>query len=119
MATAILSPPLTETAARARAIRTAWTSDPDMPDTAGCLADAVRVLAVRAATNDAGLVAPAPVELAANLLVLQFPELDDVAARTGHSFVPAAGAGTYVPGGRLHRLYTDAFGPADARHWGA
>lgn len=113
-------------AGRARDIHTAWTADPEMPATSGCLADAVRVLAVRAAvlrvTGDeaeAALPAPAAVELSARLLEGQFPELARVAARTGHEVVQAQPRGRWAPGGRLHRIYAVAFGPVAGRHWAA
>jgi hypothetical protein len=117
-------PTLTTTARRAAEIHDVWAADPEMPDVSGCMADAVRVLAVRAAvyeaTRDAGaaaLPAPAAVELSGRLLERQFPELSRVAERSGHVLVHGADGGRWEPGGFLHRVYAEAFGPVAGRHW--
>ncbi|MER7488727.1 hypothetical protein ABTY20_23040 [Streptomyces sp. NPDC126497] len=124
MPAALALPTLTGTARRAAEIHDAWTADPDMPEMAGCMADAVRVLAIRAAvheaTGDAGaaaLVAPVAVELSALLLERQFPEVAGVMARTGHRFIAGRRGTHWQPGGYLHRVYGDAFGQAGGRHW--
>ena len=113
-----------KTACRAAEIYAAWTADPDMPETAGCMADAVRVLAVRAAVHEAtgdadaaALVAPVAVELSALMLERQFPELSRVMERTGHRFIPGERGTHWQPGGYLHRVYAGAFGQAGGRHW--
>lgn len=112
------------TARRAAEIREAWAADEDMPEVAGCAEDAVRVLAIRAAvleeTKDedaAALAAPPVVEMTARLLAAQFPELDDVAAWTGHAVVHGAEGAQWEPGDFLYQVFTAAFGPASGRHW--
>jgi hypothetical protein len=117
-------PTLTDTVRRAAEIHDAWTADPEMPDVAGCVADAVRVLAVRAAVHEAtkdedaaALVAPVAVELSALLLDRQFPEVARVMARTGHRFISGRRGTHWQPGGYLHRVYVGAFGQAGGRHW--
>jgi hypothetical protein len=102
-------------------IHDAWLSDPDMPIVAGAMADAVRVFAIRAALAEqrgetaAALPAPAAVELGGMLLFAQMPELSRVAHRTGHLLI--LGRDEWAPGGELHRLYADAFGPTDPALW--
>jgi hypothetical protein len=117
-------PTLTKTARRAAEIHGAWAADPAMPDVAGCMADAVRVLAIRAAVHEttgdasaAALPAPAAVELSGRLLERQFPELSQVAERSGHALVHGADGGRWEPGDFLHRVYAEAFGPVTGRHW--
>lgn len=122
---ATISLPVIETTARrAAGILAAWTADPGMPEVAGCAADAVRVLAVRAAvhaeTGDARaatLGAPAVVELTARLLDSQFPGLADVVRRSGHTVVHGAEGARFEPGDYVHRVYVAAFGPVTGRHW--
>lgn len=124
MTTATALPATDELAWIARDVHATWTSDPEMPATAGSVDDAVKVMAVRAAvyalTRDeraAALPAPAAVELSA-LMLAQFPGLRAVAERTGHPFLAGDG-GAWEPGGYLHRAYAEAFGPAAGRHWRA
>lgn len=112
------------TARRAAEIRAAWAADPDMPDVAGCLDDAVKVLAVRAAvhevTGDANVAAlpvPEAVEMSALLLGRQFPEVHDVMNRSGHRFIAGEPGTRWQPGSYAHRLYVGAFGPVGGRHW--
>jgi hypothetical protein len=122
MTATLTLPDLEMTARRAAEIHAAWTADPELPSVTGCMADAVRVLAVRAAVYEAAgevaaaLPAPAAVELSERLLEHQFPELRRVAERGGHSLVHGAG-GRWEPGDFLHRLYAAAFGPVQGRHW--
>lgn len=124
MAATIALPALETTARRAAEIVAAWTADPEMPETAGCVADAVRVLAVRAAVHEAtgdealaALAAPPTVELSARLLARSFPEVHEVMNRTGHRFVTGAEGTRWRSGDYLHTVYADAFGPAGGRHW--
>ena len=124
MAATIALPDVATIADRARATRARWAADPQMPDVAGCAEDAVRVLAVRAAVHEetgderlAALAAPAVVELTARLLVSQFPELHEVAARTGHGVLHGADGAHWEPGDYLHQAYVAAFGLAGGRHW--
>lgn len=123
MAATIALPALEETARRAAGIHAAWTADPEMPATAGCMSDAVRVLAVRAAVHEdtgdealAALPAPAAVELSARML-RQFPELHRVMARTGHTFIPGDLGTQWQSGGYAHQVYVGAFGQVGGRHW--
>lgn len=123
MSVATVLPTATTTSRRAHEILAAWAADPEMPETSGSMADAVKVMALRAALYDAtrdpdvsGLPAPAPVEMSAALLTAQFPELDGVAARTGHPFLLGNGS-EWHSGGYAHRVYRAAFGPD--RHWPA
>ena len=109
---------------RAQEIHAVWTADPEMPEVHGCMADAVRVLAVRAAVLEvtgsrasAALPAPAAVELSGRLLEHQFPGLRRAAARTGHTIVHGRDGARWAPGDRLHALYAGAFGPVAGRHW--
>lgn len=115
---------VTTTARRAAEIYSQWTADPAMPETAGSLADAVRVLAVRAAVHEgtgdealAALPAPMMVELSARLLVQQFPEVHEVVNRTGHAVVDGAAGTRWQPGDYVHRAYVSAFGQTAGRHW--
>ena len=124
MAVTVALPAPAVAARRAAGILTAWTADPDMPDVAGCALDAVRVLAIRAAVHEetgdedaAALPAPGVVELTGRLLVAQFPELDDVAAWTGHAVIHGAEGARWEPGDYVHQVYTAAFGPVTGRHW--
>lgn len=124
MAATIALPAPEETAARAAEIHAAWLADPALPDVAGCMADAVRVLAVRAAVHEAtedvdaaALPAPVAVELSARLLEHQFPEVHEVVNRTGHTFVSGTAGTRWQPGGYLDQAYTGAFGQAGGRHW--
>lgn len=124
MTATIALPDVATTARRALDILAAWTADEDMPDVAGCAEDAVRVLAIRAAVLDetkdedaAALPAPAVVELTGRLLAAQFPELDDVAAWTGHTVIHGAEGARWEPGDYLHQTYVAAFGPVTGRHW--
>lgn len=126
MAATIALPAPETTARRAAEILAVWEADPALPETAGCLADAVRVLAVRAAVHEAtgdadvaALPAPGVVELSARLLVQQFPEVHEVVNRSGHAFVAGAEGTRWEPGGYLHRAYAGAFGQAGGRHWSA
>lgn len=123
MTATIALPDVTATARRARDIFGAWTADPEMPETAGSLGDAVKVMAIRAAvyaaTGDeqaAAVHAPAAVELSAMLLTARFPELHVVAERTGHPFLAGDG-GTGAPDGYLHQVYVATFGPVNKRYW--
>jgi len=124
MAATIALPALEETARRAADLHAAWTADPEMPETAGCMADAVRVLAVRAAVHEdtgdealAALPAPAAVELSARMMELQFPELHRVMARTGHRFISGGRGTRWQSGDYAHRVYVGAFGQVGGRHW--
>ena len=124
MAATIALPGTAETADRAAGIYAAWTADPEMPDVAGSMADAVRVLAIRAAVHDttgdedaAAIPAPAVVELSGLMLDRQFPELRRVIERTCHRFIPAAPGTCWQPGGYAHQVYTEAFGAVSGRHW--
>jgi hypothetical protein len=124
MAATIALPATVEIADRAAAIHATWTADLEMPDVSGCMADAVRVLAVRAAVHEAtgyegaaALPAPAVVELSALLMERQFPELHDVLNRSGHRFIAGAWGTRWMPGDYLHEVYAGAFGPVGGRHW--
>jgi hypothetical protein len=124
MATAIALPAPAKTARRAAEILAAWTADPEMPTVEGCAGDAVRVLAVRAAVHEAtgdehlaALPAPAGVELTARLLDVQFPELRTVLACTGHTVIHGAAGIRWQPGDYMHRVYVEAFGSVNGRHW--
>ncbi|MFH8805226.1 hypothetical protein ACH4F6_37750 [Streptomyces sp. NPDC017936] len=122
---ATLTLPDVETTARLAAdIRKAWDADEEMPDVAGCAEDAVRVLAIRAAVRETAgedqaetLAAPPVVEMTGRLLAAAYPELDDVVTWSGHAVVHSVEGSRWEPGGYLHRVYTEAFGPAGGRHW--
>ncbi|MFD8226952.1 hypothetical protein ACFV16_22575 [Streptomyces massasporeus] len=123
-ATSTLTSRVTSAARRAADIYNTWTADPEMPAVAGSMADAVRVLALRAAvfeqTGDAvaaALPAPAAVELSGRLMDSQFPELRRVVERTCHRFISARPGTRWQPGGYAHQVYTEAFGAASGRHW--
>jgi hypothetical protein len=112
------------TTRRAAEIHATWTADPEMPDVAGCMADAVRVLAVRAAVHEAtgdedaaALPAPVAVELSGLLLGRQFPEVHDVMNRSGHRFIAGEPGTRWQPGSYAHQVYVGAFGPVGGRHW--
>ncbi|WP_051705196.1 hypothetical protein [Streptomyces sp. NRRL S-455] len=112
------------TARRAAEIHAVWMADPEMPDVAGSMADAVRVLAVRAAVHErtgdaraAALPAPAAVELSARVLERQFPELRWIAERTGHVLVHGADDARWAPGDYTQQVYVGAFGAVGGRHW--
>jgi hypothetical protein len=112
------------TARRAAQIHTTWTADPEMPHVAGSMADAVRVLALRAAVHEAtgdedaaALAAPAAVEMSGLLLDRQFPEVRRVIERTCHRFIFGAQGTRWQSGGYTHRVYTQAFGAVSGRHW--
>jgi hypothetical protein len=116
--------PTAVTARRAAQIHAAWTADPEMPDVAGSMADAVRVLALRAAVHEAtgdegaaALPAPAAVEMSGMLLDRQFPEVRRVIERTCHRFISGARGTCWQSGGYAHRVYTAAFGAVSGRHW--
>jgi hypothetical protein len=124
MAATIALPAPETTARRAGEIYAAWTSDPDLPAVSGCMADAVRVLTIRAAVHEAtgdadaaALPAPAVVEMSCLLLERQFPQVHGVMNRSGHRFVPGGRGTRWQPGDYLHRTYADAFGPVGGRHW--
>lgn len=124
MAATIALPASEATACRAAQIFDAWSADPQMPDVAGSLADAVRVLAVRAAVAEAAgpdeastLAAPPVVEMSVRLLGLTFPEVHEVVNRTGHRLVEGAEGSQWSSGGYLHAVYVGAFGPAGGHHW--
>lgn len=115
---------VTMTACRAAEIHGRWMADPEMPDVAGSMADAVRVLAIRAAVHEAtgdedaaALPAPAAVELSGLLLGRQFPEVHDVMDRSGHRFIEGIQGTRWLPGSYAHRVYVGAFGPVGGRHW--
>lgn len=121
---ATIALPDVATARRAAEIHATWTADPEMPDTAGCMADAVRVLAVRAAVHEAtgdanvaALPAPAAVEMSALLLGHQFPVVHDVMNRTGHRFIAGEPGTRWQSGSYAHQVYVGAFGPVGGRHW--
>lgn len=112
------------TARLAAEIHATWAADPDMPEVAGCLDEAVKVLAVRAAVheatgdaNAAALPAPAAVEMSALLLGRQFPEVHDVMIRSGHRFIAGEPGTRWQPGSYAHQVYVGAFGPVGGRHW--
>lgn len=111
-------------APRAQEIRTTWAADAEMPEVHGCAEDAVRVLAVRAALHEqtgdeqtAALAAPASVELFGLVLAAQFPGLRDTVVRSGHALLHGAPEARWAPDDYLHRVYREAFGPTDRRHW--
>jgi hypothetical protein len=117
--------PTTATARRAAQIYATWAADPEMPRVAGSMADAVRVLALRAAVHEAtgdedaaALPAPAAVELSARLVGM-LPELHNVLERTCHRFISGAQGTRWQSGGYAHRVYTEAFGATSGRHWSA
>ncbi|WP_086559873.1 hypothetical protein [Streptomyces africanus] len=124
MAATIALPATVEIADRAAEIHAAWTADPDLPAVAGSMADAVRVLAVRAAVHEAtgderaaALAAPVAVELSAMLVERQFPQVHDVMKRTGHRFIAGEAGTRWQPGDYAHQAYVGAFGPVGGRHW--
>lgn len=126
MAATIALPAPEATASRAAQLHDAWSADPQMPDVAGSLADAARVLAVRAAVAETAgideastLAAPPVVEMSVRLLGLTFPEVHEVVNRTGHTFVAGAEGIRWSCGGYLDTVYAGAFGPAGGRHWPA
>lgn len=124
MAATIALPAPEETARRAAEIYSAWTTDPAMPDVAGSMADAVRVLALRAAVHEAtgnadtaAIPAPAVVEMSGLLLERQFPEVHDVMNRSGHGFIAGAPGTRWQADGYAHQIYVGAFGQVSGRHW--
>jgi hypothetical protein len=115
---------VTMTACRAAEIHGRWMADPEMPDVAGSMADAVRVLAIRAAVHEAtgdedaaALPAPEGVELSGLLLNLQFPELRRIIERTCHRFIAGTAGTRWQSGDYTHQVYVGAFGAAGGRHW--